>query len=196
MDSSANSSSASTSWMPVFDVRYHSHQDGQNWFSGWSNDEANALTNTQHAAGSVGACPLPSPRPPTSAIYSFDQWAALLSVGHHSNIHASHYLDLPNSGSSCDYGFQDSGLSSCYSYVTVTSLISPSVRSLTAQPQHAPIIYFIPTRRRCIVVSYFPRPVLPRFVQPLLSGRCGRPGSGHPCATPSTFYWPLVQADG
>ena len=135
MDSRTNTSYMSPSWMPVFDVRHHSHQDGQDWLSGWNNEETNALTNTRHAAGSVGASPLPSPSPHTSAIYSFDQWAALLNADRYSNVYASRFSGAPNSGPSPNFGFHDSELSSCYSpYVTLTSLISPSVRSLTPHP--------------------------------------------------------------
>ena len=139
MNSSANTSSASPSWMPVFDVRYPSHNDGRNWFSGWNSDEANALTNTQHAAGSVGASPLSSPSPPTSAsaIYSFDQWAALLSADRYYNVYASRFLGASSSSPFSNCGFQDSELSSCYSYVI---LIPPSVRNSnharTARPRH------------------------------------------------------------
>ena len=123
MDSRADTSSPA--WMPVFDVHYI-HQDGQDWFSGRNNDEANALTNAQHAAGSMGSSPLPSPSPPTPAVYSFDQWAALLDTDRFPNIYASGYLGLPISGPSPNTSFQDSELSSTYSsYVTLTSLISP-----------------------------------------------------------------------
>jgi len=140
MDYRANTSSASPSWMPVYDVRYHSHYDGQNWFPGWNSGEANALTNTQHAAGSVGASPLPSPSPPTSAIYSFDQWTTFLSTGRYSNAYASHFLGASNSSPSSNCGFQDSELSSCYSYVTLASLIPPPLRdsnhAFAARPHH------------------------------------------------------------
>jgi hypothetical protein len=140
MDSRANPSSASSSWMPVFDVGYHTHNDGQNWFQGWNSDEANALTNTQHAAGSVNASPLPPPSPPTSAIYSFDQWTAFLDTGHYSNSYASRLLGASNASPSANWGFQDSELSSCYSCVTLASLIPPSMcnsnNECTARPHH------------------------------------------------------------
>lgn len=139
MDSRSNTSPASPPWMPVFDMHYH--HDGQNWFPGWNSDEANALTHTQHAAGSAGASPLPSPSPPTSAIYSFDQWAAFLSADRYSNVYASRFLGIPNSGPSSHCGFQDSELSSCYSScVTLASLIPLPMRNsnhtCTARPHH------------------------------------------------------------
>lgn len=165
----ANTSSASSSWMPVFDAHYHSHHDGQNMLPGWNSDEADALMNTQHAAGSVDASPLPSPTPPTSDIYSFDQWTAFLSAGQYSNAYASRFLEASNSSPSSNCGFQDSELSSCYPYVTFTSPCA----TLIIHVQHAPIVDYIPTRRRCLAVSYVSRPNLTRFIQPLLGQRYG-----------------------
>ena len=127
MDSRANTSSHS--WMPVFDV-YYNRQEGQDLFPGWNNVGANALANTRHAAGSLGPSPLPSPSPPTPAIYSFDQWtAALLESNRHPNLFANHYLGAPNSSPSPNCGLPGSELSSCYSYAN-PSFANLSVCSL------------------------------------------------------------------
>jgi hypothetical protein len=117
MDSNANTSS--NSWMPVFDM-YYNRQEGQGLFPGWNNVEANALANTRHAAGSLGPSPLPSPCPPTPALYPFDQWtAALLDSNRRPNLYVGHYLGTPSSGPSPNCGLPDSELSSCYSYVNL-----------------------------------------------------------------------------
>jgi hypothetical protein len=128
MDSGFDTSSSS--WMPVFDV-FYDRQEGQDWFPGWNNVEAaNAFANTPHAAGSVSPSPLPSPSPPTPALYSLDQWAAiLLESNRHPDLYANNYFGTPNSGPSPNCGFPDSELSSCYSYVN-PNLAILSVRSL------------------------------------------------------------------
>ena len=117
LDMDSNTNKSSNSWTPVFDM-YSDRQEGQGLFPGWNNVEVNALAITRHAAGSLGTSPLPSPSPPTPALYSFDQWtAALLESNRHPNLYANHYLGTPSSGLSPNCGLPDSESSSCYSYV-------------------------------------------------------------------------------
>jgi hypothetical protein len=145
--------------MPVFNVHIND-QSVQKLFKQELHDEANRDPFTPSAAGSATSPPLPSTCQPTQPIYTLkqDQLNAFFNTYFFTNPNAGRDSALDSSNPVND-GFQVSSSPSSYVSLVFCALFLSSHRT----SQSAPIIFDVPTWRRCIAASYFPGTALLPF---------------------------------